>query len=82
MSSPIARAKVEKLIQRDGMLCHYCGCKLNFIDPTDRKYRTVDHKYPRSKGGHSNLGNLVLCCHGCNIKKGSQTYKQFKEQGK
>lgn len=71
---------ITKLIKRDGTRCHYCGCELNFTDPNDAQYRTLDHKYPQAKGGHSNPGNLVLSCHDCNIKKGQQNYRVFKEQ--
>lgn len=66
---------VDKLINRDGTRCHYCGCELNFTDPAHDNYRTFDHKYPVSKGGKSNPGNLVLACFKCNSKKANNIRK-------
>ncbi len=72
--------RVPQLIERDGTKCHYCGCELNFTNPSHSNYRTVDHRNPRSAGekANHNLNNLVLCCQSCNIKKGNLSYKEFK----
>jgi 5-methylcytosine-specific restriction endonuclease McrA len=55
-------------IEQDGK-CHYCHKPMDKI--------TVDHKKPKSKGGHSSMNNLVACCVKCNKRKGSKPYEQF-----
>lgn len=61
----------ERLTERDGDYCHYCNIPLN------RKNRTVDHKFPRSKGGKHSIANLVLACHRCNQSKADMAYADF-----
>jgi 5-methylcytosine-specific restriction endonuclease McrA len=70
---------VRKLINRDGTRCHYCGVELAFDNPNAENYRTIDHKFPKDRGGRENLGNLVLACHNCNIAKKNKSYKDFKD---
>ena len=38
---------------------------------------TVDHDYPRSKGGGDNIENLRVLCSGCNSAKGTRTLAQL-----
>lgn len=52
---------------RDGGRCQYCGTKL------PRKYATVDHILPASRGGKTSWTNVVLACFGCNTRKGNRT---------
>lgn len=56
--------------------CHYCKIALT-IDSV-----TVDHK--RARSSHPELkhefSNLVICCFGCNFKKGSIDYDRFMEK--
>lgn len=57
--------------QRDGYRCRYCGVMTsrrpeNLNGP---KGRTVDHVIPVSKGGRTNIMNLVTCCRRCNKQK-------------
>lgn len=56
----------ERLAQRDGPECHYCG---KHLDPTKR---TIDHVVPRVLGGPSSMDNYVLACGNCNRKKGEK----------
>ena len=49
-------------MRSDGM-CFYCGVKLK------RRFATVDHVVPRSKGGSEQRQNLVLACRRCNERK-------------
>jgi hypothetical protein len=62
---PTARHHLSKLIRRDGAFCHYC--KVGLI----RSQATRDHVVPRSLGGPNSLSNFVLCCDGCNQKRGT-----------
>lgn len=39
------------------------------IGEESRPLATLDHIIPSSKGGKSNIKNLVLACMPCNVKK-------------
>src|SRR5208337_2984428 len=52
--------------------CFYCGRVLS------RKYRTRDHKRPRSKGGSNGKDNIVDSCKTCNGDKGSLLLEEFR----
>ena len=54
----------HRLFKRDNHECVYCGSK---------KYLTVDHIQPKSKGGLNTWLNLVTCCGTCNRIKGDRT---------
>ncbi len=53
--------------RRDKGHCQYCGRQ---PAPDDI---TMDHIYPKSKGGLSSFENCVLCCTACNLKKGNRS---------
>jgi 5-methylcytosine-specific restriction endonuclease McrA len=57
----------KNLLKRDKMMCQYCGSKPN---PRDL---TVDHVFPRAKGGITHWTNCVMCCQDCNNKKADKT---------
>lgn len=57
----------KNILLRDHNTCQYCGKVFN---PAEL---TLDHVFPRSRGGHSNWDNLVACCKRCNNRKGSAT---------
>jgi hypothetical protein len=48
---------------RDGKRCRYCDRPITF------KQMTVDHLYPRGRGGATEVFNLVACCRHCNKEK-------------
>lgn len=49
--------------QRDNYTCVYCG-----------KYgNTVDHIFPKSRGGQNTWGNLATACQPCNGRKADRT---------
>lgn len=50
------------VLRRDNRECCYCGGKAN----------TVDHVYPRSKGGRNSWENVVASCKECNSRKGDK----------
>ncbi len=58
------RASFTVVLARDHHRCAYCG---------DAGATTVDHVYPRSRGGGDNYGNLVAACADCNGRKADRT---------
>lgn len=58
----------DALLIRDGLPCHYCKV---------RPGTTIDEKVPRSRGGKRTMGNCVLACPKCNVRKGSMSYEAF-----
>lgn len=52
---------------RDNGLCQYCGKHLT-LDKA-----TLDHVFPRAKGGRKSWHNSVLACFRCNNDKGMRT---------
>jgi 5-methylcytosine-specific restriction endonuclease McrA len=57
----------KNILLRDHSQCQYCG---KHLPPSEL---TLDHVYPRSRGGESSWDNLVACCKRCNHKKGNRT---------
>jgi 5-methylcytosine-specific restriction endonuclease McrA len=55
----------KNILRRDNYTCQYCGDVDNVL--------TVDHIYPKSRGGKSNWINVVIACKPCNLKKGNLT---------
>lgn len=45
--------------------CWYCGKEL------EKKQSTIEHIFPRSKGGSDDMDNIVLICKSCNCSKGN-----------
>lgn len=56
---------------RDAYRCRYCGVATSYRQKNKPYSRTVDHVIPRSKGGRTNIINLVTCCKACNDAKKS-----------
>jgi len=56
----------RNIFERDENTCQYCGRK------RDRSELTLDHVTPRSRGGTSTWGNIVLACIKCNMRKGDR----------
>lgn len=52
--------------------CAYCGCVLKINN------MTVDHLVPKSKGGRSDINNLLPTCRACNQKKGNLDLDLFR----
>ncbi len=54
----------RNIMRRDGFRCQYCG---------SREKLTIDHVFPRSRGGRDTWENLVTACIPCNSRKGDRT---------
>jgi 5-methylcytosine-specific restriction endonuclease McrA len=57
----------RNLFARDSNRCQYCGKHF----PTSEL--SLDHVFPRSRGGDTCWENIVCCCVNCNVKKGGRT---------
>ena len=55
------------IMLRDEESCQYCGKRSRDL--------TLDHVFPRSRGGQGTWENLVACCKSCNGKKGNRLLK-------
>jgi 5-methylcytosine-specific restriction endonuclease McrA len=54
----------REVFRRDGQVCQYCGSK---------HYLTLDHVFPRSRGGTHTWDNVVTACSACNQFKSDRT---------
>lgn len=59
----------HNIMKRDSKTCQYCGCSHNL---------TIDHVFPKSRGGKDTWENLVTACDDCNVKKGDRTPDEAK----
>lgn len=62
------------MITKNGVdlnVCAYCKTTL------DDYSRTVDHLYPKSRGGKLSNSNKVPCCGDCNKLKGNMNIVEF-----
>lgn len=50
---------------RNNNVCWYCGKEL----PANEL--TIDHVFPRSKGGGNDMDNIIMVCKNCNSSKGN-----------
>ncbi len=57
----------ENIFLRDENICQYCGREF----PT--KDLTLDHVFPKSRGGKTDWENIVCCCKNCNQFKADRT---------
>jgi 5-methylcytosine-specific restriction endonuclease McrA len=55
---------------RDRFRCQYCGVRF------EAKDLTLDHVYPKSRGGPNSWQNLVTCCKPCNRMKADKTLEE------
>jgi len=57
----------KAVLARDGYKCAFCG----------KHATTVDHVYPKAKGGKHEWTNVVAACRSCNGKKSDKTLEQM-----
>jgi 5-methylcytosine-specific restriction endonuclease McrA len=58
----------KNILHRDGHSCQYCGYTGENL--------TLDHVFPRSRGGQDTWENMVTACVKCNVRKGNRTPKE------
>lgn len=61
---PVLKISRKSVLARDGYACQYCGSRTSL---------TIDHVFPRHRGGENIWENVVCCCLRCNNKKGPRT---------
>lgn len=66
-SSRIIPVSRRGVLRRDNHKCAYCG----------RGANTIDHVYPKSRGGRDTWDNLVACCLKCNNAKSDRTLAEI-----
>ena len=62
---PLTRRNV---FHRDGHCCQYCGGRGEQL--------SIDHVFPRSRGGDDTWENVTTACLSCNVRKGNRTPKE------
>lgn len=67
--------KKKTVLRRSNWACHYCGRE----DKFEGVRLTLDHVFPRSKGGKDGNKNLVACCPDCNQAKDDMSKEEFFE---
>jgi len=75
----LVRAKYRtRLYLAQNNTCYLCEKKMRHPNG-DRRNRnpphnkaTVDHVFPRSRGGYGMIGNVLLACSSCNHEKGDR----------
>ncbi len=68
--NPQLRAAIRA---RDGDACRYCGTPVEWHNRRGPTGGTYDHVIPN---GGTTIANLVVCCRGCNSRKGRRTPEQ------
>jgi len=66
------RVHKERVFQRDGRTCRYCG--------SDEEPLHIDHIISRKRGGTHDLDNLQVLCKSCNLRKSSKEEGVFLAQ--
>lgn len=68
-------ALITSIKRRDKDRCRYCGTQVNWRAHNGEAAATYDHVKPISAGGTNTLENVVVCCKGCNDRKGARTLR-------
>lgn len=70
------RARLERIMRRDGSRCVWCGRHL----ADGRVPATTEHVVPRVKGGPSWIENEVAACRRCNGERGHRTPAEWLDE--
>lgn len=77
---PLRKALREKIRQRDGNRCSYCGEQGDDTTGPDGRTWHVDHIIPWSKSWDDSPSNLALACAACNAGKRDTDAENFRAQ--
>ncbi len=67
--------ELREQFQRQKARCYYCKAKL-------AKVWHADHVIPLSKGGTNDIGNIVIACQTCNLRKSAKLLHEWPEGGR
>lgn len=67
-----------KLREKEKIYCEYCKTELKVNQPYPHyNAPSLDHKKPRINGGENAFSNIAICCHQCNICKGTMQAETY-----
>jgi hypothetical protein len=69
-------ALIGAIRRRDKDRCRYCGTQVDWRARRGRDSATYDHIKPLIAGGKNTLENVVICCKGCNDRKGKRSLRE------
>jgi hypothetical protein len=69
LADPVYYAKVRRALVALWFGCAYCDARSVPLE--------IEHALPVSRGGGDDPQNLLLACHACNQRKGTQTLEEF-----
>lgn len=70
----------EQIVWESDGVCCYCNRAL--VWESNAPYKdvvSIDHKIPIALGGTNEITNLCVCCHACNIIKGTMSATTFQK---
>lgn len=74
----VSRKVRKEIYRRDNYTCVFCERKVSDeVENSSENLATLDHIYPRSKGGDHSPKNLVTACKWCNDRKRSMDIVEF-----
>jgi 5-methylcytosine-specific restriction endonuclease McrA len=66
--------EINGLFEKQEGFCFYCG---ELLYASFNRNLHIEHKIPLSRGGTSDISNIVLSCAKCNHSKGTKTDEEF-----
>lgn len=72
MNSDRLRKQTERILLRDGNLCHYCSKVMLPRDTGDQMAISREHVVPRMYNGPNDDDNIILAHRICNNKRGTK----------
>jgi HNH endonuclease len=64
------------VLERDGMICRYCGRKVHRRKTGPGKLH-FDHVIPHCRGGRPTVENIVVSCRTCNLRKSAADAEEW-----
>lgn len=84
MGKEIKTNKRQKVFEKYGGKCAYCGCELNNknfnVDHINPLYRKVQQKHLSVEKGTSHIDNLNPSCFSCNSSKSTFTIEKWRTE--
>ena len=71
------RRQIKREMREKDARCFYCATFVTAWRFEQDHFATLDHLWPKCRGGGDNLGNLVLACRKCNEKKAALTLDEI-----